>query len=289
MRFLWVDDQPEVATTLASGILLKDWTAEFAADGEDALRMIQSTSYDLVLLDLSMPPGDWGGLWMLEQLKKTAGSKPPVIVVSGEGAQAETIQALRLGAANYVTKEKVHTELQQQIIETLANRGSELMQLIAGGEDDSLEFKSTLRVNLHSGKPDSAMELSCFKTICAFLNAAGGTLLVGVTDEGKACGIGTDGFPNEDRFQLHFWNLFRDAVGAEFCEFVQARIESLADERIFVVTCRPASRPAFLRWKLPGETRVQEHFYVRAGPQTELFGTRQALSYISNHFSDQGR
>ncbi len=44
----------------------------------------------------------------------------------------------------------------------------------------------------------------------------------------------------------------------------------------------------FPQMEAPRETRVQEHFYVRAGPQTELLGTRQALSYISNHFSDQG-
>lgn len=57
--------------------------------------------------------------------------------------------------------------------------------LIVGGESDTVEFKSTLRVNLHTKKLDKEMELEALKTVAAFLNSrAGGTLIIGVADDG---------------------------------------------------------------------------------------------------------
>ncbi|MCD6174770.1 MAG: ATP-binding protein, partial [Planctomycetes bacterium] len=80
---------------------------------------------------------------------------------------------------------------------------AQLLEVIAAGENDGLEFKSTLRWNLRSNKPDKAMEIACLKTMAAFLNSEGGTLLVGVEDDGHILGIGADKFPNEDKFLLH--------------------------------------------------------------------------------------
>ena len=55
----------------------------------------------------------------------------------------------------------------------------DIEELIAGGEGVHVEFKSSLRVNLHTGEKDPRMELACLKTIAGFLNARGGTLIVG--------------------------------------------------------------------------------------------------------------
>src|SRR3546814_4002172 len=56
---------------------------------------------------------------------------------------------------------------------------------IAGGETGAVEFKSTLRMNLHTGQVDDKIQLSALKTIAGFLNAKGGTLLIGVSDEDR--------------------------------------------------------------------------------------------------------
>src|SRR3546814_6824758 len=50
------------------------------------------------------------------------------------------------------------------------------LELIAGGETGAVEFKSTLRINLHTGQPDEKMHLSALKTIAGFLNAKGGKI-----------------------------------------------------------------------------------------------------------------
>jgi len=62
-------------------------------------------------------------------------------------------------------------------------------ELVARGESDRVEFKSTARINLHTGAKDERMEQVVAKTVGAFLNAEGGTLLIGVDDAGQALGL----------------------------------------------------------------------------------------------------
>lgn len=57
-------------------------------------------------------------------------------------------------------------------------------ELIHRGESERLEFKSTLRWNLHTDSKDKRIEHAVLKTIAAFLNTQGGTLLIGVEDDG---------------------------------------------------------------------------------------------------------
>lgn len=57
-------------------------------------------------------------------------------------------------------------------------------QLLSDGESDRIEFESTARVNLRNGEKDQRMEQVIVKTVSAFLNVDGGTLLIGVADDG---------------------------------------------------------------------------------------------------------
>lgn len=292
MRILWVDDQVEVAKTFARNSVDPATQFEFAADGEVGLERLKVENFDLVLVDLAMPPGRWGGLWLLEQLSLLSAA-PPAIVISGEGSQLETIQAIRLGAIDYVVKERVVEELVSQIEaakQTAKLReAGELRELIQSGEGRLVEFKSTLRINLHTKKQDPAIELAVIKTIAAFLNSDGGTLLVGVSDWGEVIGLSADKFSSDDKFQLHFWNLIRNSLGVEFCEFISSRCVSVDSHSVLLISCRPSTRPVFVKWKSPGESQYQDLFFVRTGPQTEQLGTRQVIAYVADHFSEARR
>jgi CheY-like chemotaxis protein len=125
MRILWADDQADVVKTFRP--LLAPLKAKIveARDGEEALRLATESHFDLILLDLQMPPQDWGGLWFLEQ-RAEAGIASPVLVLSGEGQQRETIRALRLGVEDYVRKEEVERELVSRIQEVLKKDGARL-------------------------------------------------------------------------------------------------------------------------------------------------------------------
>ena len=150
----------------------------------------------------------------------------------------------------------------------------QIKALIRSGENETLEFKSTLRWNLKINKPDKNIELACLKTMVAFMNTDGGTLLVGVADDGTASGIEADRFPNEDRFLLHLNNLMKEHIGLEFSEFIAFAIKRIDDHSILVVDCSRSSGPVFLHHD------SEEEFYIRVGPGSRKLPTSKALDYI---------
>ena len=88
--------------------VLGDWNAEYVADGATALSMLKERRFDLVLADVLMPVMD--GLELLESI----GECPyhvPVVVMTSKGNEEQAIDALRLGAANYIVKQKMVEEL----------------------------------------------------------------------------------------------------------------------------------------------------------------------------------
>ena len=85
------------------------------------------------------------------------------------------------------------------------------------GESDSLEFKSSARWNMRAGKRDDTMETVIAKTVAAFMNSGGGTLLIGVDDDGRLIGLGPDyatlKTPDADRFELWIRDLWGQRLG----------------------------------------------------------------------------
>lgn len=151
---------------------------------------------------------------------------------------------------------------------------SDVLAVIRAGEREDVEFKSTLRVNLYTGKADKRMELACLKTIAAFLNTKGGVLLVGVEDTGEVLGTEADGFPSQDRLLLHFVNLFNQHIGAEHARFVSAQAVIVEDRLVLAVTCRKAETPVIVK------SGDDEHYYVRVGPATNELSLSQVVALL---------
>src|SRR4051794_29587351 len=98
---LVADDQTEVVRTLCEPLRREGADLRMVADGQAALAHLETTSVDLLIVDLKMPPEEWGGLWLLRQLNES-GSSIPAIVLSGEGWGVR--EAFRLGATDYIEK-----------------------------------------------------------------------------------------------------------------------------------------------------------------------------------------
>ena len=160
-------------------------------------------------------------------------------------------------------------------------QSSEIESLIQRGESKILEFKSTLRRNLHTNQNDPRIEHAALKTIVAFLNTEGGTLLVGVSDDGKYVGIEEDNFANEDKFQLHFKNLLKTMIGLSQTENIQWDLMRYDKGKILRVDCIKSDRPVFLK------TKEGEKFYVRTGPATDELMARDLINYTNQHFKNQ--
>jgi len=149
-----------------------------------------------------------------------------------------------------------------------------LLNLVASGEGDQLEFKSTLRWNVNADKPGKEVEISWLKTVVAFLNADGGVLMIGVNDDGELSGIDADNFANDDKFLLHYNNLFKQHIGLEFTEYVSADLVAVQDKKLFVVQCSPASEPVYLKQS------KEEKYYVRIGPSSRALSTSQVVEHV---------
>jgi hypothetical protein len=153
-----------------------------------------------------------------------------------------------------------------------------LADMVAAGEASQLEFKSTLRVNLHTGKPDPKMELSVSRTIAGFLNGQGGTLVIGCGDDGEAIGLDADEFANEDKMHLHLVNILRDRIGVTQMMYIHPRFEDLQDKRVMVVDCWPSRSPVFVK------DSQAERFFIRAGASTAELSMSQVQEYAKQRF-----
>lgn len=174
------------------------------------------------------------------------------------------------------------------IKELILNKGEikkiDYVNLIAQGESQKLELKSTFNYNLNEEKADKAMKLVVIKQIAGFLNAGGGTLLIGVKDNGDIFGLEKDYEVNFRRDQDGFLQDFRSTLNSFFDDtiirrYVSYHIEKLKGKEILVVDVEKPRDAVFLK-KEQGKV-----LYVRRGNKTELLTDPEEIhKYISDNW-----
>ncbi len=170
-------------------------------------------------------------------------------------------------------------DLSGTMVETAPATRIDVADLIAQGESDAVEFKSTLRTNLHTNQHDDRMQLSVLKTIAGFLNAKGGTLLIGVADSGEVLGLAADGFPSEDKMGLHLVNLLKERLGDVFLPYIHYSFEDEDTVRLLAVRCEKGPKPAFVK------DGAAQRFYVRGGASSQELQGSSVTEYVKQRFS----
>jgi len=162
-----------------------------------------------------------------------------------------------------------------------ATRPVAVAELIAEGESATLEFKGSARRNRHTGERGERLELVIAKTIAGFLNAAGGTLLIGGADDGAVVGIGGDyavtAKGNRDGIELWLRDYLAQRLGTEA---LRVAFEALDGHDVCRVDVDASTRPV-LRAE-PG--RQTADLYVRAGNTTRRLLTDEAIAYVAERF-----
>lgn len=129
------------------------------------------------------------------------------------------------------------------------------------------------------------MEYVVAKTISAFMNSKGGTLLIGIDDDGDLYGLNKDceSLPKKDQdgFELQLTQVISDYLGLEFRSYVQVRFERIGKKEICVVEVRPTDKPVFIQKK--GD---DPKFYVRAGNSSRPMNIKEFYEYIDTRFYD---
>ena len=291
-RVLLVDDTLDNLQVLYQALEEEGYELLLAQSGKEALATAAEARPAVVLLDINMPEMD--GYETCRRLKANPDTASAVVVfLSARGSLDDKLTGFDCGAVDYIEKPFQFEEVVARVRTHLASyhRERDLAQaaaatftawvdgqlegLMGAGETDRVEFKSTLRQNLHTGKPDKKIENACLKTIAAFLNSAGGLLLVGVDDDGQALGLGSDGFANEDKLLLHLANLIRSFLGGEFSPYLQFGLRRVGDSEVLVIECLPSPDPVYFR------RDQDEIFFVRSGPSTQHLSPSEVVAYVN--------
>lgn len=147
---------------------------------------------------------------------------------------------------------------------TWKKTGSSIDDLIWQGEGENIEFKSTLWYDLETNKKNRELVKGVLKTIAAFLNTTGGSILIGIDDSGNVVGLNPDYSlmvtedANNDNYQQLIRNLISDKLGNETQQFISMDFWEKGGEEV----CRIDVQKSDSRVLLDGE------YYFRAGNTT---------------------
>ena len=164
---------------------------------------------------------------------------------------------------------------------------STLADLLAAGESQTLEFKSTSRVNLRTSSVDKKIEHVIAKTVCGFLNAEGGKLLIGVDDDANVIGLSDDlatlgSKGNLDGYELFLRQLLDNALSSPTAATVRIHFESHAGSDVCVVTVAVSGKPVFSKAAEGGGSPSE--FWVRIGNATKQLHGVDMMEYRADHW-----
>lgn len=157
-----------------------------------------------------------------------------------------------------------------------------IKDIIRQGEHEQLEFKTSFRWDVNKDQVNKELERSVMKTVTAFLNSQGGSLIIGLSDTGQVHGLESDFASlvkqNFDGFENHFNNLFVSMIGPEFRRHVKLSLHNINDKSVSLVEVDRAHKPAYLK------TDKGEDFFIRTGNATTPLKVSQVSSYISSQW-----
>ncbi|MBA3510459.1 DUF262 domain-containing protein [Sphingomonas sp.] len=157
----------------------------------------------------------------------------------------------------------------------------DLHQLILAGESTLVEFKSTARWSLNDGKVHDGVEFAIARTIAGFLNTSGGTLVIGIADDGSVVGLQHDYATlkkkDRDGFELFLYDLLSNALGKNALSWLQVAFHSIDERDVAVVTVKRSPNIVFTNPRGPKVDDV----YVRFGNSTRKLTPAEMLQYMS--------
>jgi len=150
-------------------------------------------------------------------------------------------------------------------------------------ENTKTEFKSSLRWDINKNCVNRELQKDVAKTIAAFLNTYGGTLLIGVLDDCKIYGIDNDiktlnKRKNKDGFKQALIQVIVKYIGTELIKYINIRFEKREEKVVCRVEINKSLRPVYL------EDKKDKEFYIRAGNTTRKLNIEEAIYYINDHW-----
>lgn len=174
-------------------------------------------------------------------------------------------------------------EILQAALQSREKKKITLETLISLGENNHIEFKETLRFDIRQEAISKEVEKATLKTVARFLNAKGGTLIIGVNDSGVVQGLQRDfktlKRQNRNGFQNHLTMLIKENLGAQILHNIFTHFEEKEKNELCLVEVAPSREPIYFK-----DTAGKEEFFVRSGNTTQPLTMSEAQSYIKERF-----
>ena len=200
----------------------------------------------------------------------------------------EDSSLIAICTGDLLNTELVDPKISLEIIKRLSKRVTDYLrnlqnisskEILLNGENEHVEFKSSLRWNLKARRNDKKIIHGVLKTIAAFLNTEGGILVIGVADDGSVVGTELDGFENDDKMLLFLTNVIKSNLGALHLEHIHYHTEKIDNKTVLRVDVQAGASPCYyVDDKL-------DYFYIRTGPATTNLRMRDLYDYIKKRFS----
>lgn len=163
-----------------------------------------------------------------------------------------------------------------------------LEEMIAEGESDELEFKSSLRWDYRQGIVNKKLEEVILKSVAAFANKQGGTLIIGVDDSGQILGLERDYASMEggdrDKFELHLQNLLKQSFGVSFASSrIKVKFPSIEGHDVCQIEILPANQLVTLKMT-DKNGQVVERIFVRTGNASQELPVSEVHDYVKERF-----
>lgn len=147
-RILIVDDEESIRDGCQQILCRMGYDVATTGDGLSGLEMAKNNLFDVILLDIRMPKIE--GLDILRILKKEYNSPSKIVIITGFGTIQLAVEAMRLGARNFITKPFDAGELKQAVLDCLADDTSappakDLLSTLIGTSDYIEELKDTIQ------------------------------------------------------------------------------------------------------------------------------------------------
>lgn len=154
----------------------------------------------------------------------------------------------------------------------------DVLTLIENGENDSVEFKSSIRYDYLKKYTNRELEKVIAKTIGGFMNSKGGKLIIGVDDEGNVLGLENDfrtlKNQSKDGHEREIFRIISDYLGREACFSNQVSFYELEGMEICLIDVEVSRLPVYVK------EGKNTSFYVRAGNATYPLSVKETVNYL---------
>jgi hypothetical protein len=158
-----------------------------------------------------------------------------------------------------------------------------LHALIRQGEDENLEFKSSFRYDYRQQKVNKTLESVIAKTLAGFMNTRGGSLLIGVADDGNILGLEKDyqtlNRKDSDGYTQLIMTVIAEKMGTPACKLVRILFHVHEGKEVCRLIVLPSPVPVYVR------DEGQARFYVRTASGTREMDVQEAMVFIRSRWS----